>query len=438
MPIIIFAPYQGSAGSTGTADPSFSSVAFLMHGQGANGGTSFIDQMGNVATRVGATTTSTTQFKFGNSSLLFDGSSALSFPSNPKFAVGTGDFTFECWVYQTSRTAICSIISASAAAGGSGCVMQIDSSGGISGSTAAANLGLSGGTIPLNTWTHVAMARSAGVTKSFVNGVVGWTTSAWSGVNFSDSILHIAQFSNGSQRFSGYMQDIRLTNGVARYTTAFTPPTAPFPDQGSDASYSNVTLLMAFDSTVVDAKGAAITNTGVTVNTTTKKMGAGSGRFNGSSYVDLPASSGYDYGTDVFTIEGWFNVDSIAGTNPIFSMANRGLLFQLQGAAPVFYINGVGANWAGNAGSVTATSWNHFALVRIASGVCTFYLNGVATGSTPTHTESLGSATVISSLGRDATGGAFMTGYLDDFRITKGVARYTANFTPPTVPYPQQ
>ena len=203
----------------------------------------------------------------------------------------------------------------------------------------------------------------------------------------------------------------------------------------TDPLFSSVSVLMPFD-TISDIKANSFTNVSVTVSTTSKKMGTGSARFNGStSAINFSASSSFNFGTTEFTIEGWFIVDNVTGNKPIFSFANRTMLFQLQGSTPVFYLNGVSAGWAGNAGTITAGVWTHFAVVRAASGVCTLYINGVATGQTPTQTGTLGSSTVAASIGTDATGGAFLLGNVDDFRITKA-ARYTANFTPPTTPYP--
>lgn len=207
--------------------------------------------------------------------------------------------------------------------------------------------------------------------------------------------------------------------------------------ESGDPNFNNVSLLVPFDGSVTDVKNHSLSNTAVTINTTVKKMGTGSGRFNGASaYVQIAAAAEFDYGTGPLTIEGWFNADNVTGTKPIFALANRAFLFQLQGSTPVFYINSVASGWAGNGGTVVAGVWNHFALVRVASGVCTLYLNGVAVGLTPTHTEAMGSSTSPMRIGSDVSGGTFFLGYIDDFRITKGVARYTSAFTPPTTAHP--
>jgi len=77
---------------------------------------------------------------------------------------------------------------------------------------------------------------------------------------------------------------------------------------------------------------------------------------------------------------------------------------------------------------ITANTWTHVALVRV-SGTVTLYVNGTAVGSGSAPGNCTGTNLVI---GGYYSTGYLYNGYLDDLRITKGVARYTANFTPPT------
>jgi hypothetical protein len=80
--------------------------------------------------------------------------------------------------------------------------------------------------------------------------------------------------------------------------------------------------------------------------------------------------------------------------------------------------------------SISTGAWNHFAFVRNGS-VITLYVNGVSTGTTATaYTLAALSTSYYFKIGGDTTN--FFNGYMDDFRITKGVARYTTTFTPPT------
>lgn len=210
------------------SDPFIANVSLLMHGEGANNGTVFTDFRGHVPTRVGNTVTSTSQFKYGSSSISFDGASALSFAASaPSLSMGAGDFTMEGWVYQTARAAGCSVISCSSASGGTGIIMQITAAGAIAGSTAAAGLGNSGGNIALNTWTHLAFSRTAGSLTAWIQGALISTIA--NATNYTDSVLFLGEFGSGSQKFTGFMDEIRLTPGVGRYTSPFTP-IGPFPE----------------------------------------------------------------------------------------------------------------------------------------------------------------------------------------------------------------
>ena len=93
---------------------------------------------------------------------------------------------------------------------------------------------LQAGTISTNTWTHLAVSRSGTSLRGFING-----TQVGSTVTNSTSLLNVAQRpvigTNGNtvsiENFNGYMDDLRITKGYARYTANFTPPTAAFPLQ---------------------------------------------------------------------------------------------------------------------------------------------------------------------------------------------------------------
>lgn len=211
-----------------SSDPYIANVSLLLHGEGVDGGTVITDVKGHAATRVGNPVTSVAQAKYGSASLLFDGSSAVTFPTGVDFNFGTGEFTMECLVYQTSHAATQSIMCCSSGSGSSGMIVQISNTGQVATSTAAAGIINSGSQlVPLNTWTHVAVSRKAGTLYVFVNGVLGGSGAYATGI--TDGVCHIGQFSAGSQRYVGYMDEVRITKGVGRYSSGFTP-IGPFPD----------------------------------------------------------------------------------------------------------------------------------------------------------------------------------------------------------------
>lgn len=205
-------------------DLHFSSVVLAMHMDGANGSTTFTDLKGRVLTRYGNAQISTAQSKFGGSSLYLDGNGDyLVVPASTDFLF-TGDFTIEAWVYPTAGSD--SII------GMNGSVIALKFGGdnkfrlyanGWSIGSASADA--------LNTWHHVAVSRSGSTVRMYVNGVQVATTTDSGNIGSSSSPLRIGTDTEFVM-FAGYIDDLRVTKGVARYTAGFTPPTEPFPDSG--------------------------------------------------------------------------------------------------------------------------------------------------------------------------------------------------------------
>jgi hypothetical protein len=89
---------------------------------------------------------------------------------------------------------------------------------------------ITGSTLSLNIWSHIAICRSGTSTKLFINGTQSGSTSTDS-TNYVASPVRIGDGNDGTSTYpySGYIDDLRITNGVARYTSTFTPPTQAFP-----------------------------------------------------------------------------------------------------------------------------------------------------------------------------------------------------------------
>lgn len=205
-------------------DPSFSSVAVLLHMDGANGGTTFTDSSSNArtVTRVGNAQISTAQSKFGGASALFDGDGDY-LSTTISGGLGSGDFTLEFWYYKTVNSGWIFNCRTSGTAG-DGFDMRHDlqttnSGGGI----------FSIATVPLNQWTHVAICRSGTTMRRFIDGTLNGSVT--SSANFSGASFTIGGSPYGNIGYlTGYIDDLRITKGVARYTGNFTPPAAAFPN----------------------------------------------------------------------------------------------------------------------------------------------------------------------------------------------------------------
>jgi hypothetical protein len=86
---------------------------------------------------------------------------------------------------------------------------------------------ISGGSVTLNTWSHLAITRASNSLKMFLNGTQIGSTYTLSATLIT-APMFIGSRYNATQYFNGYMDDFRITKGYARYTTTFTPPTSAF------------------------------------------------------------------------------------------------------------------------------------------------------------------------------------------------------------------
>lgn len=211
-------------------DPYWANVVALLHFNGANGSTTFTDEKAGVWTRGGSAIISTENSRFGGSSLKLDGASYLTQAASAKFGFGTGDFTVECFMASTAiERVIFDVRDAGTQSGvfisnhpakGNGIAYYQPSSGNL------------GGTTPTNTgdWFHYAWCGEAGTLRMFVNGNrVSQTAVA---LNFGASRPGWigSQFGGAAARYSGFIDEFRVTKGVARYKENFIPPSEPFPN----------------------------------------------------------------------------------------------------------------------------------------------------------------------------------------------------------------
>jgi hypothetical protein len=218
-------------------DPYFGSVTSLLHMDGANASTTFTDQTGRALTATNAVI-STTQSKFGGASGSFNGTTA--YLTGPTGDTGTSlaaaDFTLEGWFYPTATPATAGdCFSTNNSSNGyvlrflPGNQFRFDYST-LGNNTFSA---LHATAVTLNTWNHVAVVRYGTVITIYLAGVGGGTSTIGTTAIFTPSVQQLVlgrNPTNSSWYYSGYMDELRLTKGVARYTANFTPPTAPFPN----------------------------------------------------------------------------------------------------------------------------------------------------------------------------------------------------------------
>lgn len=234
--MLIMNQYAGF-GARYRQDPYFSYVTFLSYFEGTNGSTTFTDERGNAITVFGNTAISTAQSRFGASSLLNpSGSHGLKTGAFSGVDFGSGDFTYECFIRQTATSIAARIIEI-----GNGSD-QPELSVFLNGGTSTLNtfiyydgayqLNLSSATMPsLDYWHHIAVCRSGNTIYLACDGNIV-STGSFSGTIPSGSMLRIAngRLENSTYSFVGYIDNVRVTKGIARYTTSYTVPTTTFPN----------------------------------------------------------------------------------------------------------------------------------------------------------------------------------------------------------------
>ena len=220
------------AGSGVVGDPYFANVSLLMHMDGADNGTTFTDVTGKTITRVNSILTKTAIKQFGSASCYCIPGAWLNIGAATDFAFGIGDFTIEFWLYYVSTTANAasmtkrnpSSIGAGAwgiTASGSAIYWKDTLHGG-------ADKAVTGLVDKTNAWRHIAISRSSGVLKIFADGVEGY--SGASTINYTNSYTLGVTKWDVSSYTTCYIDELRITTGVGRYTSNFTPSLIAHPD----------------------------------------------------------------------------------------------------------------------------------------------------------------------------------------------------------------
>lgn len=217
----------------GNADPLFSSVVLLLHGDGANDSTSIVDSSSSAKTitAFGNARISSVQSRFGGTSLFVDGSGDyFRVTPVPDFGFGSSDFTIETWLYRVG-TGQQHLYEARRTSVTNRMLLYLNASGQLTFYANGSNVITTTSVPPLQQWCHVAACRSSGTTRLFLNG-------SQVGSSYSDSVSYSAPSDylvigandavNGSF-LNGYLDEFRVTR-AARYSSAFSVPTAPFPD----------------------------------------------------------------------------------------------------------------------------------------------------------------------------------------------------------------
>lgn len=223
------------AGAWRKRDPYWPSVVLAMHMDD----TGLTDKKGHSVTLSGNAARSSTQSKFGGYSAAFDGTGDyLSFADSNDWYFGSGDFTIEAFIWPTNLSADREwIAQRNTADANNFWFVRLQTNGKLrayskSGGTVITDV-LSTGTVSTGAFTHVAVVRNSGSVTVAIGGTFGTavttnSSSAWANVGYS---LYIGTGDNSATpAWNGYIDEIRVTKGVAKWTSNFTPPSEAYPD----------------------------------------------------------------------------------------------------------------------------------------------------------------------------------------------------------------
>ena len=317
------------------------------------------------------------------------------------------------------------------------------------------------GTIPfpLGEWGHCAVVRFSGTTSMYVNGLFAGSVV---GDNSDYSAAQTFGFGGGTgaaNLFSGSiisnyrMVNTALYSGTSTTTPNFTIPTAPF----TNATANTRILFSAANGSVIDAalKSNLRTMGNAQISTSVKKYGSGSMVFDGTGdYIHNVASPNFALGAGDFTIECWIYPTTITGSERgIFGIGTTDpdsnlVRIQQSTSKLQFWLGGSNSGGSGagtKTGIITCATvlslntWYHIALVRNGSAAnnVKLYLNGVVDGQ-GSATYTIESKPFGLGMGYPSSAIELFIGNIDDFRITKGIARYTSTFTPPKIAFAHQ
>ena len=363
----------------------------------------------------------------------FDGSGDyLDGPTNAAFAFGTGDFTLSAWVYIFNGTSAQIIWTNQTTSGASAPNLGFFILGNkvcINNTNTAHSE--STGTIANNSWNYVGVTKASGTYTFYINGSASGTTGSIGTNNFTENACHIGYGNYGTNyNFGGYIADLRVIKG-----SAVTPsvPTAPVGTVTNTQLLLNMTNGAIFDNAMMNDLE---TVGNAQISTSVVKYGTGSLAFDGSGdYLTAARSPQFAYGTGNFTIEFWTYPTSFSGFKTFYSgylVASSAAGFELgiDGSGFLYIYSNNGFAISASSSALALNAWNHVAMVRNGSTI-TVYIDGVSKGTWSLTSQNFTDNYLV--IGQTNTGPSqFFTGYLDDLRITKGYARYTATFTPPT------
>ena len=436
----------------------------LLHCDGTNGSTFIDDDNGFGRTRIGFAANGnaqidTTQYKFSGSSAYFDGTNDwIEKGTDTLLDVATStEFTYEMWIRPASVSGI-KVLATNRDGNLPAGTFDISIWSGSFGGTRTASILIEFGSgqyiitgnnvVSANTWHHIACVRdSSNNIKIYVDGTdqTDYTQGTHANAYILNNDLAIGANPLDIYDYQGHIDEFRVSD-VCRYTSNFTPATAPFVND------SNTLLLLHMDGTdastlFLDDNGTGgknvvtETNGGTNLSTTQKKFGATSaffdGEFDGLHMFDIGWA-----GADEVTVECWaYWTNNANSYSYIWCSRQLGNVLPAGETQLIVYSSGqlqfnLGSGQISiqsSTGALSTNTWTHLAVTK-SGNTWELWVNGSSVGS-----ASSSQAITVDDIeiGQTFDGGGSTVaydGYIDEFRVSN-TARYTASFTPATAPF---
>ena len=382
-------------------------------------------------------------------SVYFDGSGDYLTGASDNGLIASGNgFTVEGWVYWTSISNYSFIAAASTGANSYIPYWYVGSS-----NTGYWRYSMGDATefatsvpIDMNCWNHFALVTTSGGDGTlYVNGksIATRTGMTLNGSATGVAMAHIGGGPNvGGYNLTGYVADVRYVNNSSVYTAEFTPPTAPL-----TAISGTQFLTCKNQGTIYDKAGSMVdvildygqpSSPAITSSSTQRKFTTSNSIVLANNAEGIDIQNFPLIGTEPFTVEGWF-YHTLTNQAAIYFSAQTDNTFQIKSdyidANRWFYtvVASTGYNFQYTSGDTMLNTWNHIVLQRNSSNVLQMFLNGTSLGTQASVTGNVNTNNDM-QLFAGAEGGGYTNfeGYVQDFRVSVGIARYSGNFTPPT------
>lgn len=287
-------------------------------------------------------------------------------------------------------------------------------------------------------WQHVAFTRSGTTCYAFVDGVLKNTATSSQVIGSSAGTFRIGSYNGTGGDVDGKLSDVRIVKGTSVYTADFTPPTERLTEV---AGTSLLTCNLPYLQSGLTAHGdvSPVAAGPYDYAGYSESLHGGSIVFGNADGNSLSMTGSADFQLDAdFTLESWVNITDNGKWQPL-AMWGNGHYKAIRIAGRNTSITEINIEYPNAYVFVThptpvhGTGWHHIAIVRSGSTI-TLYVDGVA-GNTVTLSNTIGT-TEDFKVGYHTTGGGnhWVDGSFADYRLVKGTAVYTTDFTPPTAP----